>query len=219
MNAKRSSAECIVCGGGTYELSDPLLVCRYDVCHVCGFTYKQPRFHPSPEQERASYDQHENTLEHQGYVDMLESFLDEAVEPFVRGGKALDFGSGPGPVLYELLRLRGYEARHYDPFYRADETVFEETYDVITATEVFEHMSHPRREIARLYRILNRGGHLSIMTSLRPEKDGDFLSWWYRRDETHIAFFTERSLDVLIRDAYLTWAYSDKAKIFTFRRF
>ncbi len=218
MRRNVSSAECRLCGGSTYDLADGALGVVYDVCRRCGFTYKQPAFHPTQAKAKAIYDQHQNTLDNPGYVAMFETFLEQSVRPFNPGRAALDFGSGPGPVLYELLRREGFTADHYDPHYRGEEEPLNRRYDLITATEVFEHLVDPKRTLKLLVSLLKEGGLLAIMTSLRPTEDETFLSWWYRRDPTHLSFFTEDALDALIRGEPLRFIHSCERKQFTFRK-
>ena len=75
----------------------------------------------------------------------------------------------------------------YDYFYAPDETVFQKRYDFITSTEVIEHLHDPMRELERLWQCLSEGGVLGLMTAFRTE---DFANWYYKRDLTHIRFFT-----------------------------
>jgi len=190
----------------------------YSVCTHCGFTYKKPKYHVSPDDEKALYDQHQNTMENKGYVAMFNRFLSDAVHPFIEKGKALEFGSGPGPVLYELLRREGFDASHYDPFYHPDTTPLDETYDLITSTEVFEHLSKPLETTRRLSDLLKPGGYLAVMTTLRPQSDGTFLSWWYRRDKTHIAFYTHEAMQILASKNRLRLIHTNQKNHFTFKK-
>ncbi len=64
------------------------------------------------------------------------------------------------------------------------------TYDFITCSEAAEHFHRPAEEFERLDRMLRPGGWLAVMTAFRP-KDRDFLSWYYRRDPTHVVFYRE----------------------------
>jgi hypothetical protein len=37
-----------------------------------------------------------------------------------------------------------------------------------------------------------------VMTEFRPDSLNEFLDWWYRRDPTHMGFFNETSLRLLL---------------------
>ena len=210
--------QCLICNGNTHSIYDKEIKVTHHVCDACGYTFKDPNDHPTRENEHALYKNHQNTMENTGYVNMFERFLAATVDPHISEGKALDFGSGPGPVLYELLKRRGFDAAHYDPYFNPDETVFDDTYTLITSTEVFEHLSDPVMEFGRLASMLKPGGYLVVMSSLRPKEDDAFLSWWYRRDQTHIGFFTEKAFDVLCNKTNLSFVYTNHKNYFLFKK-
>ena len=108
----------------------------------------------------------------------------------------LDFGSGPGPTLSVMLEELGYNMDIYDYFYHNDPKGFEKRYDFITTTEVIEHLHNPYDEILKLWNLLNKNGVLGIMTAFRPD-DKKFKNWYYKRDLTHVRFFTEKSFTQL----------------------
>ena len=77
----------------------------------------------------------------------------------------------------------------YDVFYAPDAAALKENYDFVTATEVVEHLANPDRELARLWRLLNPGGWLGVMTKLVRDREA-FARWHYKNDPTHISFFS-----------------------------
>jgi len=219
MNERNHSLNnCKICSKATYTLDDSELNLFYRVCESCGYTYKDEQFIVSHDQEKSLYNHHVNTMENEGYVNMFKRFLAESVDPFIQTGKALDFGSGPGPVLYELLLMQGYEANHYDPYYHDDPSVLTKRYDLITSTEVFEHLSNPVQTLERLVNMLNPGGYLAIMTSFRMPEDEQFLKWWYRRDQTHIGFFTQKAFEMLIKPYALTIVHTNHKNMITLKK-
>jgi len=209
---------CLICSGETYPLKDKEISVIHHVCKTCGFTFKDPSCIQSFENERALYKNHQNTMENVGYVNMFERFLKAMIDPNINKGCALDFGSGPGPVLYELLKRRGFESAHYDPYFNPDQAVLEKSYDLITSTEVFEHLSEPLKIFKQLESMLETGGYLGIMTSLRPSGDDAFLTWWYRRDKTHIGFFTEDTFKRLCEKTNLEFIDTNHKNYFLFRK-
>ena len=131
---------------------------------------------------------------------MLENFIQNSIEEFLPSIKtALDFGSGPGPVLSELLKQKGLEVDIYDLYYSPKKVYQNKSYDLITSTEVFEHLSKPLEVMQTLVSHLNPNSYLAIMTKFPPKDDEEFLNWWYRRDPTHISFYTPKTFEVLAK--------------------
>ena len=84
----------------------------------------------------------------------------------------------------------------YDHFYAKNPGVFDQKYDFIAASEVVEHLHNPRAELDKLWGCLKPGGLLGIMTRLLTEKI-DFDNWHYKREDTHVCFFTKESFEWL----------------------
>ncbi len=223
MNVKNSTVNpCIICQSDTRTLTDPVLnkpePVIYHVCETCGLITKAPFSHPTHQDEKTLYTHHNNSLENVGYVNMFNRFIAVAVDPFITTGSGLDFGSGPGPVLYELLKQKGFVMDHYDPYFHNDESIFKKTYDLITSTEVFEHLSDPLTTFKQLANMVNKDGFLAIMTSFHPNDDDAFLSWWYRRDPTHIAFYNETTFTYLMNQTDLKRVYTNHKNIIVFKK-
>ena len=160
---------------------------EYHHCLVCDVVFVPSSFFVSTQDEKAKYDNHKNTPEDKGYCDFLDKLLVPLQGYLKEGDKGLDFGSGPGPTLSVLMQKRGYAMDIYDIFYHDSLEVFEKQYDFITSTEVIEHLHSPLAEIEKLWSCLKAGGALGLMTAFRVE---DFSTWYYKRDMTHIIFFT-----------------------------
>lgn len=190
----------------------------YYHCSACDLVYKDKSHWLSPDQERARYLQHENTLENQGYVQMFERFIDSAVSPFLKvGSELLDFGCGPEPVLKVLLERRGYRVDTYDPFFAPEPIFANKSYDGIVCTEVFEHFYYPAREIQLLCQHLKKAGFLSVMTHLRPSSIS-FCEWWYRRDNTHVTFYSVNTMQWIAENKPLQLVYCDEQKTAVFQK-
>jgi 2-polyprenyl-3-methyl-5-hydroxy-6-metoxy-1,4-benzoquinol methylase len=71
-------------------------------------------------------------------------------------------------------------------------------YDFITASEVVEHLHHPRFELERLWSALRPRGILGIMTK-RVRDQHAFANWHYKNDPTHVIFFSEATFVWLSR--------------------
>jgi len=183
-------------------------------CPGCGFIRKDASLHLSLEGERARYEFHQNNQD-DGYDQVLETFLETAVRPFAASGKALDFGCGKNGRLLALLSQNGFSAVGYDPLYAPDSAVLKQTYELVTATEVVEHFRDPDEDWRILAQTVAPGGILAVSTRLIPV---DFDGWWYRRDETHLCFYTERALVAIANRFGLRAVHAAAAGTITFHR-
>lgn len=80
----------------------------------------------------------------------------------------------------------------YDPFYAPDSQPLQQQYDFITASEVVEHLHHPRRDLDRLWSCLKPQGSLGIMTKRVLDQEA-FSRWHYKNDPTHVCFFSSET--------------------------
>jgi len=164
-------------------------------CPQCHLTFQASYMLPEIEKEKARYKLHKNNIDDSGYVSWLNDFLEKTVIPFSdKGTKGLDFGCGPGPVLSQLMKRKGFNWYEYDPlFYYTEMPENNAPYQLITLTEVVEHFHRPSLEFKRLFDLLAPGGYLSIMTNFSHywENPDDFLNWWYVKDFTHVSFYRE----------------------------
>lgn len=169
----------------------------FHYCSGCEFIFLDPRFRLNKEEEKARYELHENSIEDEGYVQFLENFIAQGFEPFAGSGsslRVLDYGSGPSPVLAELLKRRGYTVDTYDPFYKPKAELG--LYDFIVSTEVFEHFYEPMDDITRVVSLMKSGAHLSIMTSFSPGLE-QFEAWWYKNDPTHVSLYKPKTFEYI----------------------
>ena len=209
---------CLICGGDTFLLEDRQLPFTYHVCKECEFIFKDPTSRITIEEEANEYGRHNNTMESTGYVNMFKDLINEHIAPLNIERKVLDFGSGPGPVLYQLLLQSGYDTSHYDPFYFQDFAYRENKYQLITSTEVVEHFFDPMKEFKHLSNLLEDGGYLLIMTHIRNKDLEVFLNWWYRRDVTHVSFYHLKTLEYIAKVCGLTLIKHNDKNIILFQK-
>jgi len=153
-----------------------------------------PDDRPTPAEERARYDTHENDpadVRYRAFLSRLATPLMERLSP---GAVGLDYGSGPGPTLSVMLTEAGFPTSDYDPFFAPDTGVLQRTYDFITCTETAEHFFRPAREFQTFDRLLRAGGWLGVMTE-GPAPDVALADWHYARDPTHVCFYSRRTME------------------------
>ncbi len=209
-----STVPCKICAAETIALQDLQFNHTYYSCQVCEFIFLEAKYRVCPEEEKERYLEHNNTLENKGYVKMFRDFMNSALSPYQTSiEKVLDFGCGPGPVLPLLLEEKGWSVDRYDPYFFPEKIYQGRRYDLITATEVFEHLCDPLETTSLLKEHLAFNGLLAIMTLFHPLDPEQFLKWWYRRDCTHISFFTPRTFDCLAKKLKMRVLLVEKNKI------
>jgi predicted TPR repeat methyltransferase/rubredoxin len=170
----------------------------YYRCSSCGFIYLDDTSIVSTIVEKKHYEKHNNSFECAGYVAMFEKFFQDTIQLYAKEIKTiLDFGCGEEAVFSQILKKKGFEVDVYDLYFHPEKIYKSKKYDLITSTEVFEHLKEPQSVLQELTSSLNSKGYLILMTKFPPKDDKEFLDWWYRRDITHISFFTPKSFEIM----------------------
>lgn len=210
--------QCKICGAETRKLHHPRLEADYHCCPACEFISKDESALISPQEEMERYDKHQNSIEDRGYVEYFKKFLDKAVVEYAgMGRKGLDFGSGPSPVLAQILeRDYGYSMDIYDLFYSPEKVYTGKKYDLVTSTEVVEHLKDPLEYFRMFKELLEDDGILAIMTLFHHDDDQHFIDWNYIRDKSHISFYTPKTLGKIAEIVGLEVVYSDEVRCTTF---
>ena len=204
--------KCIICNTKTKLFEDNELKKTFYHCPLCKLIFLGKKFYVSSTNEKNQYDQHNNSLENEGYVKMFDEYLDYTLTD-LHVKSVLDFGSGPTPILAELLKRRALHVEHFDKFYQPIKVYENKKYDLITSTEVFEHLENPKEILNMLAQHLNPNGTISLMTLFHTNNEEDFLKWWYRRDPTHIVFFTPRCIEIMAKECGLKVLKHDNKRI------
>lgn len=168
----------------------------YLCCDSCRLVFVPPRYFPTPQEEKACYDCHQNRPDDPAYRRFLSRLSAPLTAKLSPGARGLDFGSGPGPTLSIMLAEAGFPTDIYDPFYAPDASVWNERYDFITASEVVEHLHRPMDALQRVWDVLKPDGWLGIMTK-RVADASRFAAWHYKNDPTHVIFFAEETFQWL----------------------
>jgi SAM-dependent methyltransferase len=189
---------CKICNTQTVVLTDKKIGINYYRCKECGFVSLDEGFIIDAVNEKKHYKKHNNSFECKGYVEMFEIFISKAIHPYgLTINSILDFGCGHTAVLAELLKKEGFSVDIYDLYFFPKKIYEDKKYDLITSTEVFEHLKNPKSTLKSLINSLNPHGYIVSMTQFPPLEDEEFLKWWYRRDITHISFFTPKSFEIM----------------------
>ncbi len=211
--------KCLICWSDTHSFESKKLNCKYHQCISCNFIFKDKNDIISLNEELRLYNLHNNSINDERYVAYFKKFLNSAVFPFAKStGKWLDFGSGPEPVLAQILK-RDYNinADIYDKFYAQNPIYLGKKYDVISSTEVAEHVEKPMEYFALLKSLLTENGIIAIMTKFHPNDEYKFLNWQYVREQCHISFYNRATMDKIASILGLNIIYSDNIKCITFK--
>lgn len=175
-------------------------------CGECHLISVPPAFQIDDAEEKALYDLHENDSDDPSYRGFLNRIAQPLLKLLPKSALGLDFGSGPGPTLSNMLETAGHRCALYDKYYAADESVWDRQYDFITATEVFEHLREPAAVLESLLTHLQPHGYLALMTQRWISEDR-FKNWQYRNDPTHIIFMHEQTCHWLAATYGMSIAY------------
>lgn len=162
----------------------------YYQCATCALVFVPAEQHLDSHQEKAEYDQHQNSPHDTGYRHFLGRLFAPLVAKLPQDAHGLDFGCGPGPTLSVMFEEAGFAMAVYDIFYAPDVEVLNRQYDFITATEVLEHLARLGEELSQLVEKIVPGGYLGVMTK-RVSTPAAFARWHYINDPTHVSFFSE----------------------------
>ncbi len=169
---------------------------QYNVCRSCSLVFVPRNELISPSLEKSRYESHEND-ENRQYQNYLSIIADAISQKLPAVGFGLDFGCGRTNLLANLLRNKGHEVISYDIFFYPAQNYLESQYDFIIMSEVIEHLREPSTELEKIKELLNPDGILFIKTKLLPETLKEFENWFYKRDMTHVQFFSNESLSAL----------------------
>ncbi len=180
-------------------------------CNHCDLIFLDDQFYLSETDEKKRYDLHDNNPEDPAYVAFLMQLI-KPIKPYLNSNMtALDFGSGIGRVIESVLKGSVKEINSFDPFYLNKPSLLTKQYNIITATEVVEHLKTPAQVFEHLKKMLLPDALLGRMTKLSDHID--FPSWYYKNDPTHIVFYSKKtmhwiaekfSFDILILNEQVT---------------
>ena len=190
---------CPLCHGSATDLYHVAKGPRdYFKCRECELVHLHPSQRLSLRSEHERYELHRNDATDPGYVRFLERLALPLIERLPAGARGIDFGCGPAPVLSTLLSAAGFPCVAYDPLFAPDTAPLSERYDFVTCSEVVEHAYDPSALFATLDRLVRPEGLIGVMTRFHG-LEAPFATWWYKRDPTHVAFYSEATMRWIAR--------------------
>jgi hypothetical protein len=117
----------------------------------------------------------------------------------------------------EMMKDMGYIVFPEDPYFAPGKP--EGFFSLITSLEVFEHLSEPFQVLLSLAGRLAENGRLCISTEFLPPDFSPeaFDRWYYRRDASHIMFYTRQALVDAAREVGFTEEYNDGVRYLSLR--
>lgn len=180
---------------------------QYFQCDQCDLTFIGREYLLDEKSERSRYDYHENNIEDEGYTNFLSRLINPTKKYIEKDDYGLDFGSGPEPVLSQLMQREGYSLDIYDPLYASEKP--KRIYDFITSTEVIEHFNHPAESFNFMLSLLKADGVLALMTNVLNDSI-NFETWSYRYDDTHVAFYSDKTFEWIAESFKLQLIHSER---------
>ena len=189
-------------------------------CRMCGHIFANPC--PKPEFLFHLYSRVEDPLydeEAEGRAKNFVRILRSLVKAIPGKGRLFDVGAATGILLNEA-RSRGWDVGGIEPSGWAVKTAqnhyglpllrgyFEEadmeknSYDAVTMVDIIEHTPLPFKALAKARDILKPSGVLCLVTPdiHSPAARLAGRRWWHYRPG-HLAFFSRRSLDIILKRA------------------
>jgi len=188
--------KCMICQSKETEHFNTLDKKAYWKCDGCHGIFLDSIHHLQNNAEKVRYLEHNNLVDDPRYRKFLSKLAVPLKTKLASGSEGLDYGCGPGPALADMLTLDGFKLNLYDPFFFPDQEALIKSYQFIVCTETAEHFYKPFEEFNKLDALLLPGGWLGVMTTFLSSSD-DFESWYYRRDPTHVCFYSEETLQII----------------------
>jgi hypothetical protein len=193
--------KCKICGKEANHLFSALVLNKYDVkyysCKTCGFLYTE-----EPYWLNEAYTNPINVSD-TGIIDRNLHYS-KVIAVFLyffsnKNAKFLDYAGGYG-LFTRMMRDIGFDFYWMDPYcnnlfskgFEHNEEI-QQRYELLTAFEVFEHLSNPLEEIEKM---LSKSSSIIFSTEIITDTVPPPRNWWYYGFEhgQHISFYSEKSI-------------------------
>src|ERR1019366_7601283 len=215
---------CKICNSQTQIIFNKLVLNKYNVnyfqCNSCNFIQTEDPYWLNEAYQNVITSLDIELISRNLYL--LENIPPVIDKCFPESSTMLDYGGGYG-IFVRMMRDKGYQ------FFRQDiycENLFAKYFDItenpdlkidiVTAFEVFEHLSDPLIEIEKM---LAYSDNIIFSTLLIPQNVNELKNWWYITPQTgqHIAFYSIQSLQ-LIAVKYQLNFYSNNQNLHFFSK-
>ena len=193
MTARTASCACPLCG--VFGATEWYREAAHDYwrCANCALVFLSPEQRLPFGEEIERYRLHRNSGHDSGYTNFLSRLAEPMIEHVRAGAVGLDYGCGPAAALAMLMTRSGRPTDFYDPVFHPKPSLLAKRYDFVTCSEVLEHAHRPLSVLRLLERLVRQGGKIGTMTGWY-DRHTSFADWPYRRDPTHVCFFSEHTM-------------------------
>ena len=210
---------CKICGSISNYFDRARLLQKYEVnyfqCSNCGFVQtEKPYWLEEAYSSAIASSDVGLVMRNQMFSKIVSNLL---LNLFDSGGKCLDYGGGYG-LFVRLMRDAGFDFYWEDRYasnllargFEASEAGTQ-TFELVTAFELFEHFVDPIPEIERL---LSFSRNILFSTELLPSQNPKINQWWYyaTHEGQHIALYTPKALSIIAKKFNLN-LYSNGANL------
>jgi hypothetical protein len=196
--------KCGICENEVEEYAQSVVLkkhkIRYYKCRSCGFIQTESPFWLEEAYSSPISDLDIGSVNRAFGASFITKTLILAL--FGHHSKYLDYGAGYG-IFVRRMRDSGFSFFHYDKYCQnLFSKGFEanlpsgEKYELITAFEVFEHLTNPYEEVKYMAQFSD---NIFFSTYLLPENNPQPNDWWYFAPDhgQHVSFYSRKSLEVL----------------------
>jgi len=187
---------CVLCDSPIRKFFQTNDKKNYHECSCCGLIFLDCNDRLSYEDEKARYESHQNSPTDISYRNFLNQLFQPLSQKINKNNIGLDFGCGPGPTISKMFQENGLKMDIYDPIFFPNDYALKSQYDFISCTEVVEHLFDPAKTLNLIDLILKKSGWLGVMTKIY-DKSIIFEDWYYRKDPTHVAFYSKQTLETI----------------------
>ncbi|RRQ46746.1 class I SAM-dependent methyltransferase [Chryseobacterium sp. SC28] len=217
---------CKICGASLEKIFSKKVLLKYDVdyhqCSNCGFVQTDEAFWLDEAYQSAITSLDIGILVRNSLL--LKNIPKIINTCFSEANVFLDYAGGYG-LFTRSMRDLGFDFYRQDiycdnifaQYFDITDTNFSK-FDVVTAFEVFEHLSRPLEEIET---ILKYSDHLIFSTEIVPDQTYAIENWVYIAHETgqHIAFYSEKSLELIAKKFNKNYYRKNNIHIYTTKTF